>query len=112
MTKESDDGPWRLFYEQIDGFEYESGNSYMLKTFMTAIEHPPADTSSFRHSLIEIIYKHPDAWAPLQQTNLRITPDNVICKEGLELIFKVDDSPACVTADTADKLRGRGWAVA
>ncbi len=112
MIKESDDTSWRLFYEQIDGFEYESGYSYMLKTFMTAIEHPPMDDSSFHHSLIEIMDKHPDAWAPLQQMNLRITPDNVICKEGLEFIFKDDGSPSCVTADTAEILRERGWAVA
>ena len=40
-----------------------------------------------------------------------IEPMNVICKEGLELIFKSsNNSPACVKPKTAEKLIERGWA--
>lgn len=38
--------------------------------------------------------------------------DEIKCKRGLELIFKVsDNSPACVKLSTAEKLIKRGWMV-
>lgn len=48
---------------------------------------------------------------PLQQIKKGISPQDVKCKSGLELIFKATDgSPACVTIFTKDKLVNRGWA--
>ena len=48
---------------------------------------------------------------PLQQIKKGISPQDVKCKTGLELIFKATDgSPACVTIFTKDKLVSRGWA--
>ncbi len=47
-----------------------------------------------------------------KQLEFGITPENIICKEGLELIFKVyDNSPACVKEQTISKLLERGWAI-
>jgi len=48
--------------------------------------------------------------SPRKQIAQGISSNEVICKEGLELIFKYDGSPACVTDLTADKLVDRGWA--
>ena len=40
-----------------------------------------------------------------------ILPEELECKKGLELVFKVtDNSPACVKPSTAEKLIQRGWA--
>jgi hypothetical protein len=36
-------------------------------------------------------------------------PHEIICKEGLELIFKIDNSPACVSFSSKAKLIERGW---
>ena len=48
--------------------------------------------------------------APLQQVNLGIKPQEIICEKGLELVFKATDgSPACVKPKTAEKLVERGW---
>ncbi len=48
--------------------------------------------------------------SPLKQMKNGIIPKDVVCKEGLELIFKsTDDSPACVKHETATKLIERGW---
>ena len=47
---------------------------------------------------------------PLKQIANEIPPNEVICKEGLELTFKASDgSPACVKPETAIKLVERGW---
>jgi len=48
--------------------------------------------------------------SPKQQVKQGIEPMNIICKEGLDLIFKsTDNSPACVKPETAKKLIQRGW---
>jgi hypothetical protein len=47
---------------------------------------------------------------PLQQGFAGIASHNIICAEGLELIFKSSNgSPACVSSATAAKLIERGW---
>jgi len=49
--------------------------------------------------------------SPKKQLTLGYLPEDVICKEGLELIFKKsNDTPACVKPKTAEKLIERGWA--
>lgn len=49
---------------------------------------------------------------PQQQLKNGFLPQQVICKDGLELIFKsTNGSPACVTPKTAEKLVERGWAL-
>ena len=48
---------------------------------------------------------------PLQQIKKGISPHDVKCKDGLELIFKATDGlPACVTIFTKDRLVHIGWA--
>jgi len=47
---------------------------------------------------------------PLKQIKLGISHSKITCNEGLELIFKRDNSPACVKPETAEKLIERGWA--
>ena len=49
--------------------------------------------------------------SPLEQVQSGIAASDVKCNAGFQLIFKTeDDSPACVTPDTAQKLVERGWA--
>lgn len=49
--------------------------------------------------------------SPLKQIQSGIEPTNIQCKSELLLIFKnSDQSPACVTPNTASKLVERGWA--
>jgi len=50
--------------------------------------------------------------SPKKQLAKGISPSDVSCKAGLELIFKyTDGSPACVKAETINKLISRGWAI-
>jgi len=48
--------------------------------------------------------------SPKHQLESGTAPENVYCKEELKLIFKSDNSPACVKPATAEKLIQRGWA--
>ncbi|MGI0056205.1 MAG: hypothetical protein ACREAK_02390 [Nitrosarchaeum sp.] len=47
--------------------------------------------------------------SPRQQITGGVSPEDVVCKNGMKLIFKNDNSPACVKPATAEKLIERGW---
>jgi len=50
--------------------------------------------------------------SPRNQIAIGVEPESVICKEGLELVFKASNGmPACVTQETSEKLVQRGWGV-
>lgn len=48
--------------------------------------------------------------SPLDQLYSGISPDEITCKAGLELIQKKNGLAACVTSDTREKLIQRNWA--
>jgi hypothetical protein len=50
---------WHLFYDSIQGFEFEPGFRYVLEVERTRRPNPPADASSFRYRLIEILSREP-----------------------------------------------------
>ncbi len=54
QVKEDPNGEWLLFYNQIDGFEWEPGYTYELRVAVHPVENPPADASSLRYELIEV----------------------------------------------------------
>jgi Domain of unknown function (DUF4377) len=43
------------FYDSIAGFDYEWGHRYELQVQITEIDNPPADGSSRRYTLLEVI---------------------------------------------------------
>lgn len=54
-----EDNNWRLFYNDIEGFEYEPGYLYKLivKEETLPIETLPADASSLKVSLVKVLEK-------------------------------------------------------
>ena len=54
-VRESEDADWMLFYDHIEGFTHEPGKSYQLKVNVDGVSDPPADGSSLRYRLIEIV---------------------------------------------------------
>ena len=113
LVSENPNSEWSYFYGNIEGFTFVEGNTYQLLVKITHIENPPADSSSKKYELLEIITKNSFAEidSPRKQRANGVAVENIICKEGLGLIFKSsDDSPACVKVKTAEKLIQRGWA--
>jgi hypothetical protein len=47
--------------------------------------------------------------SPLKQIKEGIAPENVTCKEGLELVFKLNGQPACIKTASIQKLIAWGW---
>jgi heat shock protein HslJ len=57
LVKENPNDDWTMFYDQIEGFEYEPGYVYELQITEEKIENPPADASDTRWTLVEIVEK-------------------------------------------------------
>lgn len=57
LVKETPDGEWTYFYDEINGFEWEAGFEYELRVAVTTIADPPADASSLSYDLVEVVSK-------------------------------------------------------
>lgn len=57
-TREADQ--WQTFYSKIEGFDYEPGYIYKLLVKEEEREDVPADASSIKYSLIEVLEKKED----------------------------------------------------
>jgi len=57
QIRETPDGDWQMFYDRIEGFEYEEGYEYELKVHTEKVENPPMDASSLRWILDEVVSK-------------------------------------------------------
>lgn len=50
---------WELWYAQIDGFDWQPGVEYRVKIHGEPLQNPPADASSMRWTLVEVISQTP-----------------------------------------------------
>ncbi len=57
QVKETADGAYQFFYNPIVGFTFEPGYEYELKVMVETVENPPADGSSLRYTLVEVVSK-------------------------------------------------------
>ena len=57
LVKENPDDEYTFFYDQIVGFDYELGYAYELRINEETIKDPPADASSIKWTLIEVVSK-------------------------------------------------------
>lgn len=55
LVKDSIDSDWQMFYNKIEGFDFQEGTQYKLEVLITDVENPPADSSSLKYTLIEIL---------------------------------------------------------
>ena len=55
QVAESEDGDYQLFYDTIEGFDYQEGTSYVIDVSITEVENPPADASGLQYTLVEIV---------------------------------------------------------
>ena len=57
QIRESPTDEWMFFYQGIDGFKYEESFAYELRVEITKLEQAPADGSTLRYKLIEVVKK-------------------------------------------------------
>ena len=54
LVRENPEDEWKLFYGEIQGFEYQAGKDYTLTVELIPVENPPADASMFKYKLVSI----------------------------------------------------------
>lgn len=57
LIKEHPEDEWSNFYDQIAGFEYEEGYNYEVRVEVQKVDNPPADGSSLKYILKEVVSK-------------------------------------------------------
>lgn len=70
LVRESPDEPWGNFYGRIEGFEYQEGFNYEVRVEVFRIDNPPADASSIRYVLKEVVSKLPSDDAEMSSGQL------------------------------------------
>jgi hypothetical protein len=55
----SEGGDVELFYDEIEGFDFEEGTSYVIDVAVDDIDDPPADGSSRSYTLVDVIESTP-----------------------------------------------------
>jgi heat shock protein HslJ len=90
LVKEDFEGDWRLFYDRIEGFDYEEGYEYELLVNEQEIEDPPADASSIKWTLVEVVSRAPalegtkwvlDSYLSREGVLVGVLPDTQISAE-------------------------------
>lgn len=67
QVKDTPAGKWQLFYDQIEGFTFEPGFEYVLRVKQEQLQNVPADASSLKWTLVDVIGRTPAA--------VRVTPE-------------------------------------
>jgi len=106
-----------LSNEKFWGINFTQGEEYLVFADYSGSEIQSqlcGPTNLIEFSNIDLIrnISENNILPPLKQISSGIAPENVICKNNYEIIFKSSDkSPACVKPSTAEKLIERGWGV-
>jgi heat shock protein HslJ len=89
LIKERLDDEWQLWYDSIEGFDYEEGFLYELLVEEQTVEDPPADASSLVLKLKEIISQE-----PVTIKTVYIGPERVECEgEGPQECYQYKEDP-------------------
>jgi uncharacterized lipoprotein YbaY len=75
LVKENPNDEYTLFYDSIEGFDYEEGYEYEIIVRIEPVENPPADASAFHYTLVEVVSKTPVG----QEVTWYIGPQLVEC---------------------------------
>jgi hypothetical protein len=59
QVRYTEDGEPELFYDEIAGFEFQEGTSYVIDVRVEPVPSPPADGSSLAYTLVEVVSEEP-----------------------------------------------------
>ncbi len=61
QVKTNPDDDYGMFYDQIDGFEFEEGYEYELQILVEPVQDPAQDAAALKYTLVEVVSKTPAA---------------------------------------------------
>lgn len=88
LIRESPDADWQLWYEPIEGLDYQEGTLYELQVEETTVENPPADASAVSLSVVEEV-----SATPVTVKTIYVGPEQVECEgEGPQLCYQYKEN--------------------
>ena len=102
LIKEKPDEEWTYFYDKISGFDYEEGYTYEVRVKVEEVENPPADASSKKYTLTELVAKTPAKEIVQEGANL-IGTWKVIQMDGMETM---KNFPTFIFAEDENRVSG------
>lgn len=112
QVKYSPEEAWSNFYQDIEGFAYEPGYIYEVSVELIRMDpaNVPADASSIRYKLVEVISKKPDellrlndVWALTDIADTAVTVENSKKRPYIELNTR---QMTLLGSDGCNNLRG------
>ncbi len=111
LAKSGEEDLWQMFYASIHGFDFEPGMGYRLKVKQSPVDNLPADSSSLRYDLVEVIEKRPVVqslhalhgnWKVVRVDGTQPVPKNV------EQTLKMDTAAMTITGHGGvNRYKGR-----
>lgn len=98
LIREKQTDPWSNFYGSIGGFDYEEGYEYLIKVKVTKIKNPPADGSSLKYSLVEVLRK--------RKTETQVSINNNWKITYLKGVQELSNYPTMVIDEKENKITG------
>ncbi len=98
LIREKQTDEWSNFYGNIEGFNYEEGFEYLIKVKVKKIKNPPADGSSLKYTLLEVLRKRKTETQVSIYNNWKIT-----YVKGLQ---ELSDYPTMVIDQNENKITG------
>ena len=101
---------WAKFYGQIEGFDYQPGFIYDIKVVVDKVDNPPADGSSSKYTLMEIISTQKvDEETPFS-IDLKINGQSFITTtSGYKILNKIDIDCATLCNELDEKLQNQDF---
>lgn len=94
LVKEDPQADYELFYDHIEGFEFEPGYTYELRVTVTEVANPPADASSMQWSLDEVVSQNRalqgNLWELTAYTGADGNSVNVLPDSQVTVLFEFD----------------------
>ena len=75
QIKTNPDGEYTLFYDQIDGFDFQEGYEYEIQVLVEPVANPPADGSALKYTLVEVVSQTPVTVGQAEEGVMPITED-------------------------------------
>jgi len=95
--------------EQVNATTYDNTNSTSITLSETLNVGDNMGGPDNTMDTSDNVMKSEDVLSPLKQIKNGVMSEDVVCKQDLQLTFKLDGQAACVKITSIEKLIQRGW---
>ncbi len=107
LIRSNPEGNWILHYDQIEGFDYEPGFRYTIKVRSEQVKSPPADGSSIKYILVEVMEKM-DVTDDMESEDLINKEWKLSILKADHILFGIEGNVPTLTFHADGRISGNG----